>query len=147
MTMKGSDMRISILAGAMAVSICLLFSCAVQAQSGDAGKGEQKMPDSRGKTGDLSSLTDEQKAAVKSILSKYNISTMTADNAKAIHKAFRDAGLRSGPGLNAAVTAAGFNPDTLRDLDPPADKKSRGEGGAPESNEKGPKEREQSIKQ
>ena len=70
---------------------------------------------------------------------------MTAVDAKAIHKAFSDAGIRRGAGLNEAVTAAGFDPDKLRDLDPPPDRKSRGEGG-PEGNEHGVKGRGQDIK-
>lgn len=108
----------------------LLSPCAVPAQqSGDPGKGEPKMPENRGRTGESASLTDDQKSAVKSILSKYTPSRLTADDAKAIHKAFRDAGLRAGPGLNEAVNSAGFNSDKLRDLDPPPDKKNPREGG------------------
>jgi Spy/CpxP family protein refolding chaperone len=64
-------------------------------------------------------LTDQQKVSIKSILAKYDASTLTADDAKAIHRALRDAGLRNGPELNDAVKEAGFDPDKLRDLDPP----------------------------
>ena len=112
-----------------AIVMGLLFSSAVPAQSGDPGRGEPKMTDGRGRAGDSGSLTDEQKASVKSILSRYNASTVTADDAKAIHRAFRDAGLKGGPGLNEVVTSAGFNSDKLRDLDPPPDKKNPKEGG------------------
>ncbi len=68
------------------------------------------------------SLTDEQAAQVKSILSKYNASSLTAADAKAIHKAFRDAGIRKGPGQRNAILAAGFDPKKIRDLDPPPDR-------------------------
>ena len=82
-----------------------------------------------GRQGDAASLTDEQKAAVKSILSKYSASSLTADDAKAIHRAFRDAGVRPGPGLHEAVTSAGFDPEKLKELDPPPDRKGGGEAG------------------
>ena len=39
--------------------------------------------------------------------------------AKAIHEAFRAAGIHGGAALNDAVKAAGFDPDKLRDLAPP----------------------------
>ena len=129
-TMKGENMRKTILAAVMAVSMCLLFSGAVPAQSGNDSKGALKMKAAGERRGDAASLTDEQKATVKSILSKYNASTLTADDAKAIHRAFRDAGVRPGPGLHEAVTSAGFDPKKLRELDPPPDRKGGGEGGA-----------------
>lgn len=65
-------------------------------------------------------LTDAQQAQVKAILAKYDANTLTADQAKAIHEAFRQAGLRGGPAINEAVKASGFNPDKLRDLAPPS---------------------------
>ena len=43
-----------------------------------------------------------------------------AADARAIHTAFRDAGLRAGRALNDAVKAAGFDPDRLVFLDQPA---------------------------
>ena len=48
---------------------------------------------------DAQPLTTEQKATVKTILSKYKPETLTASDAKAINEAFRAAGLRNGPGL------------------------------------------------
>jgi Spy/CpxP family protein refolding chaperone len=65
------------------------------------------------------SLTAAQIAQVKKILSAYDANTLTADQAKAIHESFRQAGMAGGPAMNSAVTAAGFNPDKLRDLAPP----------------------------
>ena len=125
--MKGGDMRINILATAMAVIMCLLFSGTVPAQNGNEKSGGPGTRDAREKPGEAVSLTDAQKSALKSILSKYNASTLTAVDAKAIHSAFRDAGIRGGPGINEAVRSAGFDPDKLRDLDPPPGKEgSRG---------------------
>jgi len=120
-------MKKTVLAVVMAAGMCLLFSGAAPAQNKDDSKGVSVIKDVRERPGDSVSLTDAQKAAVKSILSKYKSSTLTAADAKAIHNAFRDAGLKSGPGLNEAVTAAGWNPDKLRDLNPPSDMK-RGQG-------------------
>ncbi|MCP4689973.1 MAG: hypothetical protein GY859_18115 [Desulfobacterales bacterium] len=67
-------------------------------------------------------LTDEQIAQVKTILSRYDASSLTAADARAIHEAFRDAGIRKGPGQRNAIVAAGFDPDKIRDLDPPKKK-------------------------
>jgi hypothetical protein len=64
-------------------------------------------------------LTDEQKAVVASILSQYDASSLTAENAKAINNAFRKAGIRNGPDLREAVKAAGFDGKTISTLDPP----------------------------
>jgi phosphatidylethanolamine-binding protein (PEBP) family uncharacterized protein/Spy/CpxP family protein refolding chaperone len=66
-------------------------------------------------------LTDAQKQQVKAILSKYNAATLTADQAKAIHEAFHQAGLRGGPAMADTLREAGFDPDKLRDLAPPPD--------------------------
>ena len=103
--------------------------------------------------GQTESLTDAQKAQVKGILSKYSANTLTADQARAIHEAFRQAGLRGGPALNDAVKAAGVDPDKLRDLAPRPgqgndrnERQSKGEaaqpqdrGGRPESQGQGPR--------
>lgn len=64
-------------------------------------------------------LTDAQKVKVRTILSKYDANALTAETARAIHEAFRQAGLRGGPAMADTISAAGFDPDTLRDLAPP----------------------------
>lgn len=69
---------------------------------------------------DNEALTPAQQAQAKSILSKFDPRNLTADQAKAIHQAFREAGLRGGPAMSDTLKAAGFDPDTLRDLAPPA---------------------------
>jgi hypothetical protein len=58
-------------------------------------------------------LTDDQKAQVNSILSKYDQSNISADDAKAIFQAFKDAGIK-GPGLKDAIEEAGFDAEDLR---------------------------------
>jgi hypothetical protein len=145
-TMKGENMKKTILAAVMAVSMCLLFSDAVPAQSRNDNKGAPGMRNARERPGDAASLTEEQKATVKSILSKYKASTLTADDAKAIHGAFRDAGVRGGPGLNEAVRSAGFDSEKLRDLDPPPDMKACGETD-PEDRKPGRKSPGKGIKE
>jgi hypothetical protein len=137
-TMKEETMKKAILAAVMAAGMCLLFSGAVSAQGRDDTSGGPKMREARERPDEAKSLTDEQKAAVTSILSKYTASSLTADDAKAIHRAFRDAGVRPGPGLREAVTSAGFDPEKLRELDPPPDRKGGGEVG-PDGSEHGRK--------
>jgi len=85
------------------------------------------------------SLTSEQQNRVKTILSKYNESSLTAADAKAINNAFREAGIRNGSGLQQAIKDAGFVPEKIRALDPapnqPAkskesqDRPAQGKGG------------------
>ena len=70
-------------------------------------------------SGKTETFTAAQKELVKSILSKYDMNTLTVDEAKAIHEAFRQAELHGGAALNDAVKLAGFDPDKLRDLAPP----------------------------
>ena len=79
----------------------------------------------RQRSGDV--LTDAQKEQVKTILSKYNSNTLTADQAKTIHEAFRHAGMRGGPTMNDAIKSAGFDPEKLRDLAPPPDQTQDGD--------------------
>jgi Spy/CpxP family protein refolding chaperone len=95
-------------------AICLIFNCLLPA----VGLAENP-PRPENQQRKSEPLTDQQKAQVKSILSKYTPSSLTADDAKAIHRAFRDAGLPNGPDLNNAMKEAGFDPETMKKLDPP----------------------------
>lgn len=63
--------------------------------------------------------TNGQKENIKSILSNYDSHSLTTYDAKAIHKAFRDAGLRSDQTIANVIREFGFDPDKLHDLDPP----------------------------
>lgn len=80
-----------------------------QALNGSEKRGEEK----------TEALTDAQKETVKAILSQYNASTLTANDARAIHEAFREAGLRGGSAIEAVIREAGFDADKLRELAPP----------------------------
>lgn len=64
-------------------------------------------------------ISEAQAAKIKSILSAYNPAQLTAADAKAIHNAFREAGIKKGPGMIEAIKAAGFDHEKLRTLDPP----------------------------
>lgn len=64
-------------------------------------------------------ITEVQKEKVKAILSQYNATTLTANDAKAIHEAFREAGLRMGPNVESVIMEAGFDPEKLKELAPP----------------------------
>ncbi len=119
-------------------SLILLLACAAclaggaaraQAQENDQPAGPP--PREEGAAGRrMESLIDAQKAKVKEILGGYTADNLTAEQAKAIHKSFREAGLRGGPAMNEAIRDAGFDPDRLRDLAPP-----RGDRAQPDANE------------
>ncbi len=86
----------------------------------------------RGERGaaDSTPITEAQQAQVKAILAKYAPNSLTAEQAKAIHEAFRQAGLRGGPAMGDAIRAAGFDPDKLRELAPPPDRSRDGSDGS-----------------
>ncbi len=77
--------------------------------------------------GVIKPLTDKQKEQITIILSKYDASTLTSDDAKAIHEAFRQVGLRGGPATDTTIREAGVDPYLLHDLAPPPDR-DRNEG-------------------
>ena len=81
-------------------------------------------------------ITPEQTAMIKTILSKYDASKLTAADAKAIHEKFRDAGIHAGPETRDAIVAAGFDPEKLRALDPPTDPGNQGKPPAPSNTER-----------
>jgi hypothetical protein len=66
-------------------------------------------------------LTDEQKSQISDILSNYDKDNLTADDAKEIFNAFKDAGIQPGPGMKEAIEDAGFDAEELRDLGKPSD--------------------------
>ena len=94
----------------------ITFSCFSSVIAQDRPPREEK---------EVDILTEEQVETVKSILSDYDSDALTADDAKAIHEAFREAKLPKGKGLNTAITDAGFDPEKLRELDPPPDRPKR----------------------
>ena len=87
-------------------------------------------------------LSAAQRAQVKQILSQYDAATLSAEDARAIHKAFREAGLRGGPARGDVIKDAGFDPDVLRDLAPPSDGRRREHEGAQPRDRETPPRRE-----
>ena len=63
-------------------------------------------------------LTSAEQAKVKSVLSAYKPATLTAEDARALKRALRDAGLRRSPALDEALNAAGFSPAKMESLEP-----------------------------
>ncbi len=117
----------------MIAVLCVLFSFifygAVLADDSNQPQPPDEQgqrPDRRGNPGGAQSLTDEQKAQVADILSQYDAASLTAEDAKAIHNAFRKAGIHPGPGHREAIEAAGFDPRVLRSLDPPPGRHGQG---------------------
>ena len=107
-----APLRAIVMSGALALS--------AGAQAGGAGTGAPDGAPPAPPPGPQT-LTADQAARVQAILKAYKPASLDADSAKAIHRAFRDAGIRPGPGLRSAIEAAGFDPRRLHDLDPPPD--------------------------
>jgi hypothetical protein len=61
------------------------------------------------------SLTSDQKSKLQDILSNYDASNVTSDDAKAMFKAFEEAGIK-GPGLRDAIQSSGFDADQVWSL-------------------------------
>jgi hypothetical protein len=109
---KWAPLRAIVVSGALAL--------AAAAHAGGAGSGAPDGAPPAPPPGPQT-LGADQVARVQAILKAYKPATLDADSAKAIHRAFRDAGIRPGPGLRSAIEAAGFDPRRLHDLDPPPD--------------------------
>jgi hypothetical protein len=92
------------------------------------GRAKPAAPAPTATQGDTESLTAEQKARVKTILSGYDPASLTATDARAINEAFREAGLKNGPALQSAIRDVGFPPERIGQLDPPPDRPAA-EGG------------------
>jgi phosphatidylethanolamine-binding protein (PEBP) family uncharacterized protein len=63
-------------------------------------------------------------STVEKILSDYDSHSLSLDDAKAIHAAFRDAGIKGGPDLDQLINDNGFDAEQLRTLVPPSDGQS-----------------------
>jgi len=61
-------------------------------------------------------LSQAQRDSVKTILSKYKSETLTADEAREIHRLMREVGVTGGAGEDSAVSAAGFDAEKLKTL-------------------------------
>ncbi len=68
-------------------------------------------------------ISEEQKAAVFQIVKQYDFSSLTADEAKTIHQSIREIGIHGGPQEDDLIRSAGADPEILKKLDPPPDKR------------------------
>lgn len=77
-------------------------------------------------------LTEEQKTALEEILEQYDPENLSADDARAMFKAFKEAGIR-GPELREAIKEAGFDPERtwslVHDGKQPPQRPEIGQGG------------------
>lgn len=104
------------------MAVCMALSMQLFAQSEKSPNSDNKRPPQREEPQDRNeTLNTEQVNQVKQILSHYDAASLTAEKARLIHDAFREAGLRGGPAMADTIKAAGFDPDKLRDLAPPPD--------------------------
>ena len=78
-------------------------------------------------------VTEEQKTAVKETISKYDVKTLTVDEAKTIHRALRDAGIRGGQSEDDLLQSLGFDVETLKKLDPPPSRPGEQNGNKDEN--------------
>ncbi len=83
--------------------------------------GTMPPPPPPDESSDSQSLTDDQKATVDSILSKYDSSNLTKDNVDAINKSIKDAGISFGKSLGDEIESQGFSIKTMMSLSGPPD--------------------------
>lgn len=91
--------------------VCLIATLQLFAQP----QGRQGRP----QQGQDEKLTDTQIEKIKTILSDYDAESVTAEDAKAIHEAFRKARLRGSKAVDEVIEDAGFDAKELRELAPP----------------------------
>ena len=83
---------------------------------------------------------------VAGILADYSPDTLTAEEAVAINESFRNAGLKGGEDLEAAIRQAGWDPHVIRDLAPPPEHQTNHENSS-ERKQEPPKDAEQKAKE
>jgi len=63
-----------------------------------------------------SSMTSEQKVLIEEVLSKYDSSSLSSNDAKEIVQAFQEAGIEPSSALQSAMSASGFDAKEVGDL-------------------------------
>jgi hypothetical protein len=94
------------------------FVVAVTAQAQTAGPAAASGDGARARAQGAEALSPAQVAKVKAVLAPYKPGSLTVDDAKAIKRALRDAGMRPSPALDQALRAEGFSAERLDQLDP-----------------------------
>lgn len=113
--LKNLEMKKQILIIAMAVFMTIGFN-AVMAQN---------RPDRRPPQEQADTLNVKQTQKINKILTDYDSESLTADDAKSIMKAIRDAKIPGGKGVEKAINAAGFDFEEIRKLAPPPERPKR----------------------
>lgn len=85
----------------------------------------QQRPEKGSKHEQVDELTDAQITTVNKILVDYDSKSLSADDAKAIMEAIREAKIPGGKGVEGAINAAGFSFDKIRKLAPPPARSNR----------------------
>ncbi len=93
-----------------------------------SGQRPSRNANSRQERGGSQTITEEQKAGAAEIVSKYDASALSAEDAKAIHKALRDIGVQGGPVEDELLISVGFDPEMLKQMDPPPDRPGAEDG-------------------
>lgn len=83
----------------------------LMAQPGGSGRRPQQEQ--------VAKLTDAQTITVNKILADYDSESLSADDAKAIMKAIREAKIPGGKGVETAINDAGFSFEEIKKLAPP----------------------------
>jgi hypothetical protein len=87
----------------------------------------QERPDRQPPQEQVETLTAKQIKKVNKILADYDSESLSADDAKAIMKAIREAKVPGGKGVEKAIDAAGFDFEEIKKLAPPPAKPERGQ--------------------
>lgn len=79
----------------------------------------QERPERKPPQEQVDTLTVKQTKKVNKILANYDSKSISADDAKAIMDAIRDAKIPGGKGVETAINDAGFDFEEIRKLAPP----------------------------
>lgn len=114
---------------AVILGISIISASQALAQRGEGSRPPPGGPGGQGPENEAE-LTQAQVAKIAEILAQFDPNNLTAETARAIHEAFREAGIRPGRGMKEAIEAAGFDAEMLRELDPPpGEQGENGRGG------------------
>lgn len=86
----------------------------------------QERPEKGPQQEQVDELTDKQIKTVNKVLANYDSESLSANDAKAIMKALREAKIPGGKGVETAINDAGFDFEEIRKLAPPPAKREKG---------------------
>lgn len=100
------------------ITILIILGLASTLQLSAANPNRRNAPERKAEK-----LTTYQIKVVKTILAKYDSDSLTSDDAKAISEEIRKADIHLGPETDIVIKEAGFDPEKLRELAPPPERK------------------------